>query len=394
MQADLRMNGRVWDAVIVGGGPIGCATAIALTGSGLDVIVLEANSDDQRAPDARTLALSWNSRLILERLHAWSACRLATPIETIHVSHRGRFGRAELNASDVRLPALGYVLRHSDVHRALRERVRETAVEYRDGFAVADIDIGAEAAEISGTTSRGKQNIQAKLVIVADGGASLTKSVSTGIRDYDYDQAAIVGLVRSDRPHGKRAYERFTPTGPIALLPSADEFAFVWSCKPELAPSLLAMDDDLFLKELQLSFGDRAGHFVGLRQRAMFPLVLRVMRERASARLMLLGNAAQSLHPIAGQGFNLGLRDVWDLAEIIRSRNGREIGDRAMTTQYRKRRQLDRARGIALTDTLAKLFSTDSAPLALGRGVGLALLDALPPAKRSIMHHMIFGVRS
>lgn len=392
MQAEPLMNGRVRDAVIVGGGPIGCAAAIALSNSGLDVIVLEAHGDDQRAPDARTLALSWNSRLILERLHAWSASLPATPIETIHVSHRGRFGRAELNASDVRLPALGYVLRHADVHRALRERVRETPVEYRDGFAVADVDISADAAEISGTTSRGKQSIKARLVIVADGGASLTKSVSIEIRDHDYEQSAIVGLVRSDRPHRQRAYERFTPAGPIALLPSADEFAFVWSCKPELAPSLLTMDDGLFLRELQISFGDRAGRFVGLRQRAMFPLVLRVMRERASARLMLLGNAAQSLHPIAGQGFNLGLRDVWDLAEVIRSRNGQEIGNQTMTTQYRRQRQLDRAGGIALTDTLAKLFSTDFAPLAFGRGVGLALLDALPAAKRGIMHHMIFGV--
>ena len=318
------MNGRVRDAIIVGGGPIGCAAAIALTDAGLDVVVLEAHAGDQRAPDARTLALSWNSRLVLERLHVWSACLPATSIETIHVSHRGRFGRAELKAADIHLPALGYVLRHADVHRALRERVLETAVEYRDGFAVANIDIGDDAAEISGTTSSGKQSVQARLVVVADGGASLTKSVSIEIRDHDYKQAAVVGLVRSDRPHRHRAYERFTPAGPIALLPSADEFAFVWSCKPELAPLLLSMDDDLFLKKLQLSFGDRAGRFVSLRQRATFPLVLRVMQERATARLVLLGNAAQSLHPIAGQGFNLGLRDVWDLAEVIRSKQGRD----------------------------------------------------------------------
>jgi 2-octaprenyl-6-methoxyphenol hydroxylase len=227
---------------------------------------------------------------------------------------------------------------------------------------------------------------------VADGGASLAKSSSTETRDHDYGQAAVVGLVRPDRPHRHRAYERFTPAGPIALLPFEDEFAFVWSCETEQAPSLLVLEDELFLKQLQLAFGDRAGHFVGLRQRASFPLALRVMCERASARLVLLGNAAQTLHPIAGQGFNLGLRDVWDLAEVIRSRNTEEIGSQSMTTRYRRQRRVDRAGGIALTDALARVFSTDFAPLGFGRGVGLALLDMLPPVKRGLMRHMIFGV--
>ena len=386
------MNGQVRDAIIVGGGPIGCAAAIALYDAGMNVVVLEAHADDQRAPDSRTLALSWNSRLVLERLHAWSACLPATSIETIHVSHRGRFGRAELKAADLQLPALGYVLRHADVHRALRERVRDNHIEYRDGFAVADIDTGDGAAEISGSTSGGRQSVQARLVVVADGGASLTKSSSIEIRDHDYKQAAIVGLIRSDRSHRHCAYERFTPEGPIALLPFEEEFAFVWSCKPEQAPSLLALDDGLFLHQLQLAFGDRAGRFVGLRQRASFPLALRVMHERPSARLVLLGNAAQTLHPIAGQGFNLGLRDVWDLAEVVRSQSAEQIGSRSMTSRYRRQRRVDRAGGIALTDALARLFSNDFAPLALGRGLGLAFLDALPPVKRGIMRHMIFGV--
>jgi 2-octaprenyl-6-methoxyphenol hydroxylase len=386
------MNGQVRDAVIVGGGPIGCAAAIALADAGLDIVVVEAHADDQQAPDSRTLALTWNSRLVLERLQVWSACMPATSIETIHVSHRGRFGRAELHAADVQLPALGYVLRHADVHRALRERVRDIQVEYRDGFSVADIRTGSDAAEVSGSTSSGQQSIRARLVIVADGGASLARSSSTETREHDYGQVAVVGLVRPDRFHRHRAYERFTPAGPIALLPCEEEFAFVWSCKPEKAPPLLALDDGTFLNQLQLAFGDRAGRFVSLRQRASFPLLLRVMRERESARLVLLGNAAQTLHPIAGQGFNLGLRDVWDLAEVIRSPGTEEIGSRSMTTRYRRQRRLDRAGGIALTDALARLFSNDFAPLAFGRGIGLALLDVLPPAKRGLMRHMIFGV--
>ena len=154
------MTGQVRDAAIVGGGPIGCAAAIALAGAGLSVVILEALADENRAPDRRTLALSWNSRLILERLCAWSASLHATSIKTIHVSQRGRFGRAELEAADLDLPALGYVLRQAHVHRALRDCVRNTAVEYRSGFTVSDMEIGNDAVDISGNTSTGTQTIR------------------------------------------------------------------------------------------------------------------------------------------------------------------------------------------------------------------------------------------
>ncbi len=386
------MNGRVRDAIIVGGGPIGCAAAIALNNAGLDVIVVDAQADEQRAPDSRTLALSWNSRLVLERLGVWSACFPATSIDAIHVSHRGRFGRAELKASDLQLPALGYVLRQADVHRALRERVRDTQIDYRDAYSVSDITTDAATVEVSGNTPSGRQRIRARLVVVADGGASLAKSSATKSRDHDYGQVAVVGLLRSEHPHRHRAYERFTPAGPIALLPLENEFAFVWSCKPGRVPALLAADDDSFLKQLQIAFGDRAGHFIGVRQRASFPLVLRVSREQEDARLVLLGNAAQTLHPIAGQGFNLGLRDTWDLAEVVRSRRADEIGSESLSRRYLEKRYVDRTGGIALTDALARLFSNDVALFAFARGAGLILVDALPAVKRGLMHQMIFGV--
>lgn len=386
------METAEYDAVIVGGGPIGCAAAIALSNTGMNVVVLESLAIDQRPNDSRTLALSWNSRLVLERLEAWPACPGTTPIKTIHVSHRGRFGRAELSAVDAGLPALGYVLGQKDVHQALRNRVDSCQIEYRNGFLVSNICTDDAVATVSGIADNVERLIQAKLVVVADGGSQLTKSLSKVIHQHDYGQSAVVGLVQPDCAHEFRAYERFTPSGPIALLPFENEFALVWTCKPAQVPSLLDAADGKFLDQLQVAFGDRAGRFIGVRERASFPLMLRVARERSSERLVLLGNAAQTLHPIAGQGFNLGLRDTWDLAETVHSHTPEQIGNHAMTASFHNLRRADRVGGIVITDMLAKLFSNDLGPLSIGRGFALALLDALPPIKRGLMLSMIFGL--
>jgi len=388
------MSTPAHDALIVGGGPVGCAAALALADAGMSVTVLEAHAPGQRAPDSRTLALSWNSRLILERLAAWSDDLRATPIRTIHVSHRGRFGRACLSTDDVQLPALGYVVRFSSVYDALQARAQELAIDYRYGFKVSKIDHGRPLCQVSGATVQGVETLQARLVVIADGGASLTQSVTKNVHEYDYAQIAVVGLVRPDRPHGNRAYERFTPNGPIALLPCEDEFAFVWTCTAQQADSLSALDDHAFLARLRSAFGDRAGRFIEVRLRSSFPLSLRVAGERADSGVVLLGNASQTLHPIAGQGFNLGLRDAWDLAEVVRSALPGEIGSPSMTSRFRALRRVDRAGGIAVTHALAGLFSNDFPPVALGRGIGLVMLDALPPLKRELMRRMIFGVGS
>ena len=388
------MSTPVHDALIVGGGPVGCAAAVALADAGISVAVLEAHASGQRAPDSRTLALSWNSRLILERLKVWSDEMRATPIRTIHVSHRGRFGRACLNADDVQLPALGYVLRFSAVYDALQTRTRELAIDYRYGFKVSAIDHGSSICQVSGTTANGVETLQARLVVIADGGASLADSAIRNIHEHDYAQIAVVGLVRPDRRHDNRAYERFTPNGPIALLPCEDEFAFVWTCTAPEADALSALDDHAFLARLREAFGDRAGRFLDVRLRSSFPLALRVAKEGASSGVVLLGNASQTLHPIAGQGFNLGLRDAWDLADVMRSTAPGEFGSQSMTSRFRARRRVDRTGGIAVTHSLAKLFSNDFAPAALGRGFGLVMLDALPPLKRELMRRMIFGVGS
>ncbi|UCH48345.1 MAG: FAD-dependent monooxygenase [Betaproteobacteria bacterium] len=385
------MSEPIHDAVVVGGGPVGCAAAIAMTDAGMNVAVLEAHADSQRAPDSRTLALSWNSRLILQRLGVWSDDLPATAINTIHVSHRGHFGRACLNASDLRLPALGYVLRFSDLHAALRTEARAREIDYRSGFKVRAVRPGAPYSEVSGTSASGEESLQSRLVVIADGGASLSKSPTQRTRDHDYGQVAVVGLVESDRLHRNCAYERFTATGPIALLPCDDEFAFVWTCTPERAKQLLSLNDTAFVHELRSAFGDRAGRFISTRLRSSFPLILRVVRQPHEAGVVLLGNASQTLHPIAGQGFNLGLRDAWDLADVIRTAPVDTLGSAPVTSQFRKQRRSDRFAAITFTHSLAKLFSSDFTPLAIGRGIGLVMLDTLPPLKRDLMRRMIFG---
>lgn len=385
------MPAPLHDAVIVGGGPIGCAAAIALSEAGLDVVVLEASADAPRAPDNRTLALSWNSYLILQRLGAWPDHLPATAIKTIHVSHRGHFGRAVLHASDLGLPALGYVLRFSDAHDALREATRSRRITFQYGFKVSDVEAGSPVAEVRASTAQSEQSVQARLVVIADGGAALARRSAQRVRQHDYGQVAVVGLVRPDTPHQNCAYERFTATGPIALLPCAQEFAFVWTCDPQFGADLLSLDNAIFLARFRAAFGDRAGKFIDTRLRSAFPLILRVVQQRAQAGVVLLGNASQTLHPIAGQGFNLGLRDAWELAELVDKTPRDALGTIAMTSGFRDQRRGDRFGGIAYTHSLARLFSNDFPPLAIGRGLGIALLDVCPPLKRALMRRMIFG---
>jgi len=377
-----------YDVLVVGGGPVGAALTLALRGSGLAVGLLEARAP-QAAADPRPIALSHGSRLILERLGVWERLTPLTPILRIHVSQRGGFGRVELDAREARLPALGYVLGYGQLAvafaRALEagggaQPIRATASALEAGTAAAVVRFG-----VDGDTG----HASARLLAVADGGALPVAPVRTR----DYGQAAVTARVTCGAPHQNVAYERFTPEGPLAILPAGEAVALVWTTTPEHAQQLCALTETGFLAQLQESFGNRLGIFQSAGSRAWYPLALKVAAHVAEPRTVVLGNAAQTLHPVAGQGLNLGLRDAWELAALIRDCDRAEIGGPRQLLAYTARRRLDRGAGILFTDTLVRLFSSDFTPLRLARGLGLAVLGAVPPARDFVVRRMTFGAR-
>jgi 2-octaprenyl-6-methoxyphenol hydroxylase len=380
-----------YDVVIVGAGLIGAAVAVALRGSEFRVLVLEARPDAVTTSDARTLAMSHGSRLILERLGIWPHIEPVTPIESIHVSQRGGFGRALLSVDDTDLPALGYVVRHARLQEAFGKALASSSATLLTGAEVLGMQRNAYAATLDCRVDQALQSISTRLVIIADGGASSALRGAESVHVRQYAQDAVVGLVQTSLPHGHKAYERFTPDGPVALLPFEERYALVWTTAPAVADRLLTLAPASFLEQLQQHFGDRAGRFTSIEARARFPLTLRYNSNPVSSRTVMLGNAAQALHPIAGQGFNLGLRDAWELRETLLLHGASDPGREACLSRYRMRRRPDRMRGIALTHSLVKIFSNDWVPLRAARGAALSLLELVPPAKRAFVQRMIFG---
>lgn len=377
-----------FDVLIVGGGPVGAALALALRGTGLALGLLEARAPGGAA-DSRPIALSHGSRLILERLGVWEALADATPIHRIHISQRGGFGRVALDARQVDLPALGYVLDYGKLSGVLAQALQAAGgVQSIRGTASA-LEAGADAAVVRMTTAGGAGRASARLLAVADGGALPVAR----LRVRDYGQAAVTARVTCSLPHRNVAYERFTPEGPLALLPLGEALALVWTTAPEQARQLCAATEAAFLARLQESFGSRLGSFRSAGARAWFPLSLKVADRNAGERTVALGNAAQMLHPVAGQGLNLGLRDAWELAALLRDCDRVPIGGPELVRAYSARRRLDRRGGVLFTDSLVRLFSNELAALRLARGLGLAALGAIPPARDFVARRMIFGAR-
>ena len=379
------MKDRILDVAIVGAGPVGATLAALAAPAGLAIEVFEAR---RVAPsDERTLALSHASRELLEDVDAWPQSQ-ATAIESIHVSQKGGPGRTLIDASDAGLPALGYTVPYRVLAAALEARLAEARVPVARGESCEGIELDADFATIRFATGR---EARARLLVLADGGANCSKVPGITYAEKDYGQLAVTAAVSTDRSHGHRAYERFTPEGPAALLPVAERFALVWTAGAEEAARLVALDEARFLSELQAHFGDRAGRFTSVGPRSSFALKLRTVNTPVALRTAIVGNAAQALHPIAGQGLNLGLRDAATLAQAIAATPREELGNLAMLSAYRESRKRDASRGVVFTDFLVSAFSDTRWLPTWGRGLALAALDLMPPARRLLAERMIRG---
>lgn len=377
-----------YDIVIAGGGPVGAALALGLRDSGHRIALLEARARDAAVEDARVIALSHGSRLVMERLGVWQALHDATPIHHIVVSQQRRFGRVELSAAEAQVPALGYVVSYVALQRALADAVAGSAIEVMNGCSACEFKSNADAAIVGVDCGGTTRQFHARLVALADGADGLQLA---RVDERDYRQSALVCEVISEEPHQNRAFERFTPHGPLALLPTHRGWSLVWTMRPDRARELAALADAGFCAELRSAFGAALGAFSLRGARQVFPLMLRQARRPLAPRVVLVGNAAQSLHPVAGQGFNLGLRDAWELAHA--TRDARDPGASATLNAYFSERRLDRTATILFTDTLIRLFSNDIPIIDRLCGAGLTALSSIPPAKNFLVRRMMFGAR-
>lgn len=350
--------------LIVGGGPAGMALALALRQGGVASRIVDARPRGAARSDARILALSQGSRLVLERLGVWNNIP-HTPITRIHVSHQGGLGRTLIHADEEKVPALGYVLAAGDLATALDAALADTPfLDNTPATAQAD----------------------ALLTVHAEGSIE----AHDGIITYDYQQHAVICRAHSSAPHRHIAWERFTPAGPVALLPCQGDYAVVLTCPAADGKHIAALDDAAFLVRLQDHFGPRV-KITRVGPRRLYPLGLKLRKAIIGPRAVWIGNAAQTLHPVAGQGFNLALRDIAELADTLTDAN--DPGDAALLALYAARRRLDRTITIGCTDGLARLFSNNLSPLRHLRGAGLLALDLFPPARSFLARRMMFGSR-
>ncbi len=374
------------DLAIIGAGPVGMTLALALKDAGLDIVLVDARPRGAARQDPRVLALSHGTRLTLERLGIWSHLP-ATPIETIHVSHQGGLGRTLLQATEYGLPALGYVAAAGDLAAALDDALCTASIPVRDNASVIGLAAGAEDVLISLADG---SHLSARLAACAEGAIQGTDD--SALVERDYGQHAVISVATPAGPHGQRAWERFTPQGPLAVLPCGSGCAIVHTATPDDADTLMALDDEAYLARLQAHFGTRL-RFASVGPRARYPLLLRYRPHPVGQRTVWLGNAAQTLHPVAGQGYNLALRDVWSCAQTL-LRAGGDPGAADTLAAYARARQLDRQGTIRFTDGLVRLFSTPAPALKHLRGAGLFALDLVPPARHFVAKRMMFGARA
>ncbi len=388
---------QLFDVAIIGGGLVGASLALALRGSGLTTLLVESspwNAATQPSFDDRTTALGNASRRIFQALGVWEAMApQAAAIRSIHVSDAGRFGFARLRAGEQGIEAFGYVVTNRVLGRALWQGLEAAAagsgLELQVPGRLVAVEREPAALRLDLALEGGaRSRVRTRLAVAADGAQSALRTAA-GIPEWveDYAQVAIVAHACSDRPNDGTAYERFTREGPLAVLPLAQGgYGIVWACARERAEAMLALSDADYLTGLQQRFGWRAGRWLEIGRRAAYPLALTRPETSIAPRTVLIGNAAQALHPVAGQGFNLGLRDAAMLAEVLfeAQAQGADCGAPEVLERFARARAPDRSGVVRFTDTLVRTFGDARPGVGLLRDLGLLAFDLAPPAKRAL----------
>ncbi|HCG5490001.1 2-octaprenyl-6-methoxyphenyl hydroxylase [Vibrio parahaemolyticus] len=386
---------KQYDVVIAGGAMAGATLALAiehLSQGALRVAVVEpfkAQSDQHPGFDSRSIALSYGTVNLLRHLELWSAIEpFTTPIEHIHVSDRSHAGMTDITKHDVGVEALGYVVELADVGRVYQELLtHSTAIDLYCPDSAKHITRTQENVTLELASG---ELLNAKLLVAADGAVSqCCQQIGLELSEHDFDQVAVIANIVTQEPHQGRAFERFTENGPVALLPMSDNrMSLVWCLRPDDAQIVMELPESEFLERLQQDFGWRLGAMQKVGLRASYPLLLRHRKQNISHRFAIVGNAAQTLHPIAGQGFNLGIRDVVTLAEEL-VKQGEDVGRYQGLIRFSQRREADRNETIWLTSSLVHVFSNDLLAMRIGRNTALAAMDNLSIFKQPLLRHTL-----
>jgi 2-octaprenyl-6-methoxyphenol hydroxylase len=388
----------VYDLIIVGGGLVGASLACALRTTGLRIAILEAAPwfTESRPPsyDDRIIALSYTSYRIFSGMKIWdNIAPQAIPIKHIHVSDQGHFGFTHLDRKDLGISALGYVVSARSMGQTLQKALASSSIDILAPAQLLEINNLDKIVEIKIKKDKQFQTLQTSLLVAADGGRSKVRQyLGIPSHEIDYRQTAVIANVTLEYPHQNTAYERFTPSGPLALLPwQNNDCSLVWTCKSDQTDTVMGFDEQTFLKTLQQQFGWRLGRFRQVGQRHTYPLRLVRTQQHTAPRVVVIGNAAHTLHPVAGQGLNLGLRDVASLAEVIMEsiKAGTDIGHESSLNRYEAWQIPDQQRIATLTNTFIQIFSNTFPPLAMARNLGLLITDALPPLKKQFVRQMV-----
>lgn len=384
----------IYDVLIVGGGMVGASLAVALIPLNIKVALIDAYEfgvAEQPSYDDRAIALSYGSSLIYKGMGLWSELAAkTTPIKKIHISDRGHFGAARLSAEKENVPALGYLAESRILGKQLYDCLQNSNIELIVPAKVSTFEYHKDHLQVTIQQGKKQRQLKTRLLVGSDGTQSKIRELSDiGFNRSEYNQAALIANISTEKPHQNEAFERFTETGPIALLPLSDNrCSLVWthdtSTGDEQLKATLELDDQGFLKKLGDEFGYRLGRFTKVGKRSSYPLALLTSIRNTAERTVIIGNASHTMHPVAGQGLNLALRDIAVLAELICQYKDQDLGAEKLLQDYEKLRKGDLKTTVRYTDSLVRLFSNDNFLLGHARAGGLMSIDRITPLRKWI----------